>query len=49
VPATQLDLISKYIGGGEDSHVRLSKMGGAEWARAKTRAKGAAKDLAKQL
>ena len=49
VPATQLDLISKYIGGGEDSHVRLSKMGGAEWARAKTRAKGAARDLAKQL
>ena len=49
VPATQLDLVSKYIGGGEDAPVRLSKMGGADWARAKTRAKGAAKEMAKGL
>ena len=50
IPATSLDLVSKYIGGGgEDSPVRLSKMGGAEWVKAKTRARGAAKDMAKQL
>ena len=50
VPATQLDLVSKYIGsGGEDKPVRLSRMGGADWSRAKTRAKGAAKELAKGL
>ncbi|MEG1633427.1 MAG: transcription-repair coupling factor [Oscillospiraceae bacterium] len=49
VPATQLDMVSKYIGGGEDKPVRLSKMGGAEWDRAKSRAKAAAKQLAKGL
>ena len=49
VPATQLDLVSKYIGAGEDRPVRLSKMGGTEWQRTKTRAKAAAKKLAKEL
>ena len=49
VPATQLDLVSKYIGGGEDKAVKLSKMGGTEWQRAKTKAKGAAKEMAKEL
>ncbi|MCL2569390.1 MAG: transcription-repair coupling factor [Oscillospiraceae bacterium] len=50
VPATQLDLVSKYIGtGGEDRPVKLSRMGGADWTRARTKAKGAAKDLAKGL
>ena len=49
VPATQLDLVSKYIGAGEDRPVKLSKMGGTEWQRSKTRAKAAAKKLAKEL
>jgi len=50
VPAMQLDLVSKYIGGGEDVETRrLSKLGGTEWEKAKTRAKKAAKDLAKGL
>ncbi len=50
VPAMQLDLVSKYIGSGEDAESRrLSKLGGAEWEKAKTRAKKAAKDLAKGL
>ena len=50
VPATQLDVVSKYIGaGGEDSPVKLSKLGGTDWARAKTRAKKAAQDLAAGL
>ncbi|MEL4107119.1 transcription-repair coupling factor [Oscillospiraceae bacterium WX1] len=49
VPATQLDLVSKYIGGGEDAPIKLSKMGGADWTRAKTRAKSAAKEMAKEL
>ena len=53
VPATQLDLVSKYIGGGEDEDgkptAKLSKLGGTDWTRAKTRAKAAAKDLAKGL
>lgn len=49
VPATSLGLISKYIGAPEDSSVKLSKLGGVGWEKAKAKAKGAAKDLAKYL
>ena len=49
VPATQLDMVSKYTGGGEDRPVKLSKMGGTEWAKTRSRAKSAAKDMAKKL
>ena len=50
VPVTQLDQVSKYIGGGEDQErARLNKLGGTERAKQKTRAKKAAKDLAKGL
>ncbi len=50
VPATQLDLVSKYIGnGGEDSNVKLHKMGTETWQKAKAKARKAAKDMAAQL
>ena len=49
VPATQLDLISKYIGGGEDTVVKLNKLSGDQWQKTKARAKSAAKDLAAGL
>ena len=51
VPATQLDLVSKYIGGGEDANEKrkLNKLGGTDWEKARTRAKKAVKDLAKGL
>ncbi|MDY3618377.1 transcription-repair coupling factor [Agathobaculum sp.] len=49
VPATSLDLISKYIGGGDTERTRLNRLGGADWSRAKTRAKAAAKELAEGL
>ena len=51
VPATQLDLVSKYIGGGEDAQQtkKLSKLGGTDWEKAKSRARKAVKDLAKGL
>ena len=49
VPATQLDMVSKYTGAGEDKPVKLSKMGGTEWAKTRSRAKSAAKDMAKKL
>ena len=49
VPVSQLDMVTKYTGGGEDREVRLSKMGGAEWARTRARARGAAKDMAEKL
>ena len=49
IPATQLDLVSKYIGGGSEAPTKLNKLGGTEWAREKSRAKRAVKDLAKEL
>ena len=49
VPATQLDLISKYIGAGEDAAIRLNKLSGDTWQKAKSRAKAAVKDLAEGL
>lgn len=50
LPVDQLELLSKYIGAGsDDGTVKLSKMGGADWNRAKTRAKSAAKDMAREL
>ena len=50
LPADRLELISKYIGAkSEDGTVKLSKLGGTEWQRAKSRAKASAKEMAKEL
>ena len=35
VPATSLDLISKYIGGGDNERVRLNRLGGTDWTKAR--------------
>ena len=50
VPATQLDLVSKYIGGGsEDKPVKLNKIGSDAWQKTKAKAKKAAQDMAGEL
>ena len=49
VPVTQLDLVSKYIGPREDASVKLNKLGGTEWQKAKTRVRHAVRDMAKEL
>lgn len=50
VPCDRLEMIGKYIGERDkDGKVKLSKMGGTEWHKAKSRAKGAARDIAKKL
>ena len=49
VPATQLDMVSKYIGGGEDSNVKLNKIGTDTWQKTKAKARKAAKDMAGEL
>ena len=50
VPATQLDLVSKYIGGGgEEANVRLNKIGSDAWQKTKTKARKAAKHMAAEL
>ena len=50
VPATQLDMVSKYIGGGgEDANVKLNKIGTDAWQKTKTKARKGAKDMAGEL
>lgn len=48
VPIDQVGLLSKYIGG-EESAPQLSKMGGAEWKRAKSKARASVEDIADHL
>ena len=49
VPVTQLDMVAKYIGPREDSGVKLHRLGGTEWQKAKTKVRAAVKDIAKEL
>ena len=50
LPTDKMDLLSKYIGAhSDDGLVKLSKFGGSEWGRTKSRAKAAVKDMAKEL
>ncbi|MBP3223416.1 MAG: transcription-repair coupling factor [Actinomycetaceae bacterium] len=46
VPTDQLDLISKYSGGEAPT---LNKMGGADWAKTKSKARAATKEIASEL
>ena len=46
VPADQLDLVSRYIGG---ELPKLHRLGGSEWNRQKSRVKKAVKDIAGEL
>ncbi len=48
VPATQLDSINKYLSA-EATGVKLNKMGGSDFAKAKARVQKNAEDIAKQL
>lgn len=49
VPVTQLDLVTKYVGGKEDSIVKLNKLNSAEWSKTRARVKKAVKDMADEL
>ncbi len=50
LPTEKIGMLSKYIGAKtEDGLVKLSKFGGAEWGKAKARAKAAVKEIAKDL
>ena len=49
VPVTQLDMVSKYIGSREDASIRLNRLGGGDWQKAKARVRSAVKDIAKDL
>ncbi len=49
IPADQMDRIQKYIGAGEESAPKLSKLGGVEWNRSVARARASVKELAFDL
>ncbi len=50
IPADKLESVTKYIGAGaEGGNIKLSRMGGTAWVKAKSRAQGAAKEMAKEL
>lgn len=49
VPVTQLDLVSKYIGPGDNTHVKINRLGGGEWKKAKAKVRESVKDMAKEL
>lgn len=49
VPVTQLDLVSRYIGTGDTSTVKLNKLNSEQWQRSKSKAKAAAKEMAAEL
>ena len=50
VPVTQLDLVSKYIGPRDDTKtLKLSRLGGNDWEKMKSRVKASAKNMAKEL
>ena len=48
VPVDQVGLIQKYLGG-EGEAPRLSRLGGAEWVRAKGRVREAVREMAREL
>ncbi len=51
VPVTQLDQVSKYIGGqgSAERPLKLNKLGGSEWQKTSARVRGAVKEMAKEL
>ena len=49
VPCNSLDSVSKYIGAGEGANVKIHRLSSSDWQKTKSRAKSAAKDIAKEL
>jgi transcription-repair coupling factor (superfamily II helicase) len=49
VPLERLDLVEKYRAGGDGAKPHLDRLGGATWARTKTRVKRALRDMAEEL
>ena len=48
VPVQQVDMVMRYVGA-EDAEVPLQRLGTAEWAQIKARARRAAEDIARDL
>lgn len=48
VPIDQIEMVQKYVGS-EEKEPKLYKMGGAEWARVKSKARSSVQDIADDL
>ncbi|REK69222.1 transcription-repair coupling factor [Paenibacillus paeoniae] len=48
VPIDQVDMIQKYVGS-EEREPKVSKLGGAEWTKAKSKARASVQDIADDL
>ena len=49
VPVTQLDLLSRYTAPGDSDNVKLSRLGGNDWAKTRKKVKAATELMAKEL
>ena len=49
IPATRLERIQKYASGNAEKVPKLSKLGGTEWKKTKTRVRGEVQEIAKDL
>jgi len=49
LPVTQLDQVTRYIGPKNEGAVKLNRLGGQEWQKARSKAASSVKDLAREL
>lgn len=49
IPVTQLDQVQRFAGAEAENVPKLNRLGGTEWHRTKTRAKGAIRQIAEEL
>ncbi len=49
VPITQLDMVSKYVGGNSDSSIKINSLGSDEWSKQKRRVQKNVKVIADRL
>ncbi len=49
VPVTQLDLLSRYTAPGDRDNIKLSRLGGGDWAKTRKRVRAATEAMAKEL
>lgn len=49
VPVTQLDLLSRYTAPGDRDNVKLSRLGGSDWAKTRKKVRAATEAMAKEL
>lgn len=50
IPVTQLDLVAKYITpNGENTKVKINRLGTGDWEKTRNKVKGAVKDMAAEL